>query len=173
MVRLFTKTMYVCLFLISFSLVGCNPTSTKNQLPASKPKDFNFVFKFGVDAKDQLDTVKGEYTKDMVTEPSITTNLILTDEEMNSIYLGMKKINILNYPENFTPKNNESPKPFETYSLKIIINGKEKNIYWKQGVSETKEALQLNELINKIKKIIFNKEEYKKLPPAKGAYCVL
>ncbi|MBC2579142.1 hypothetical protein [Clostridium sp. DJ247] len=68
----FKKIVYLCLFLIIFSLASCNSTSTKNQLPASKPKDFNFVFNYGVNAKNQLDTTKGQYTKDMVVEPSIT-----------------------------------------------------------------------------------------------------
>ncbi|MBZ9689010.1 hypothetical protein G9F72_022190 [Clostridium estertheticum] len=83
----------------------------------------------------------------------------------------MKKINILNYPENFNPKSNIMQTPFQTYSIKIVIDGKEKNIYWKdENVSKTKEAMQLRELFKKIEEIIINKEEYKKLPPANGGY---
>ena len=35
-----------------------------------KPKDFNFVFNYGVNSKNGLNTIKGEYTKDMVIDPS-------------------------------------------------------------------------------------------------------
>lgn len=171
MVTLAKKTIPIYLLIIIFLLVGCNSSNSKSQMPDAKSKDFNFVFNYGVNAKNQLDTIKGQYTKDMVIEPSVTTNLILSHEEMNSIYLEMKKINILNYPDKFTPKRNMSSTPFETYSMKIIINGKEKNIYWEdENVSETKEAIQLRELFKKIQKIIISKEEYKKLPPAKGGY---
>lgn len=158
-------------FLISFTLVGCNSVATKNKLPVVKPKDFNFVFNYGVNSKNQLNTVKRQYTKDMVMDPSVTTNLILSDEEMNSIYIEMVKINILNYPENFNTKSNSKRMPFETYSLKVIIDGKGKNIAWKdEDVSKSEEAVKLRGLFEKIKAIIIQKEEYKKLPPANGGY---
>lgn len=67
---------------LTFLLVNCNSTSTKNQ----------------------LDTAKGQFTKDMVSEPSITTSLKLSDDEMNTIYSEMKRINILDYPDSFNPK---------------------------------------------------------------------
>lgn len=70
----------MCLLLTVFSLVGCNTTSTENQLSTSKPENFNFVFNYGVNSKNQLDTIKGQYTKDMTTEASITTDLKLSNE---------------------------------------------------------------------------------------------
>lgn len=140
--------------MIAFTFVGCNSTSTKNQLPESKLKDFNFVFNYGVNAKNQLDTAKGQFIKDMVSEPSITTNLKLSDEEMNTIYSEMRKINILDYPDKFNPKSNTSQTPFDTYSIKIIIDGKEKSINWKdENVSESKEAVQLRKLFKNIQKM--------------------
>jgi hypothetical protein len=156
--------------LIVLSFIGCNSTNIKNQLPESKPKDFNFVLNFGINAQNQLDTAKGQFTKDMITEPSITTSLNLTDEELNTIYLEMRKINILSYPENYDLDSAVSQKPFEEYSIKIIFNGKEKRINWKQTVNKTKEAIQLRELVSEIRKIIVNKEEFKKLPEPKVGY---
>lgn len=171
MVNLFKKIMFVGTLLIIFSLIGCSSTRSGNQMPDSKPKDFNFVFDYGVNAKNQLDTINGQYTKDMVMDSSITTNLVLSDEEMNSIYLELKKINILKYSDNYKPKSNVRQTPFQTYSIKIILNGKEKNVHWKdENVSKSKEAVNLRETFNKIEEIIINKEEYKKLPPAKGGY---
>lgn len=170
-VRLFKIVIYLCLFLIAYSLIGCNSISIKNQLPASKPKNFNFVFSYGVKAKNQVDTINGQYTKDMVIEPSITTDLQLSDAEMNDIYLEMKKINILSYPENFKEKSVGQLEPFPTYSIKIIADGKEKNILWEaKNISITKDEVQLRELFDKIENIIINKEEYKKLPEPKSYY---
>ena len=169
--RLFRKAMCLCLFLIAFSFVGCNSTNTKNQLPESKPKDFNFVFNYAVNAKNQLDTAKEQFTKDMVLEPSITTNLKLTDDEMNTIYSEMKKANILYYPDNFNPKSNTIQTPSSTYSIKIIVDGKEKSIFWKdENISQSKEATQLRNLFKKIQEIIVDKEEFKKLPDSKSHY---
>jgi hypothetical protein len=162
----------ICLFLILFSVVGCTLTNNENQLPNSKPADFNFIFNYGINAKNQLNTIEGTYTKDMVLEESITTDLKLSDEEMDIIYLAMKDINILNYPENFTPKSNTMLTPYQTYSMKIYFSGKEKSIYWKdENVSKTKEATQLRELFIKIEEFIYNKEEYKKLPQPKSGYA--
>jgi hypothetical protein len=169
--KLFIKVIWLCVLLIATLLAGCNLTSTKNKLPSTKPKDFNFVFSYGVGSKNQLDTIKGQYTKDMVTEPSVSTNLKLSDEDMDTIYSEIRKINILDYPDSFKPKNNVKQNPYYTYNFKIIANGIEKNISWvDENVSESKEAVQLRELFKKIQEITENKEEYKKLPEAKGGY---
>ncbi len=162
----------ICFFLIIFSVTGCASTSNENKLPNSKPADFNFILNYGINAKNQLNTIEGTYTKDMVLEASITTDLILSDEEMDIIYLTMKDINILNYPESFTPKSNTMATPFQTYSIKIYYDGKEKSIYWKdENISKAKEATQLRALFERIKEFIYNKEEYKKLPQPKSGYC--
>lgn len=107
----------------------------------------------------------------MVIDPSITTNLILSNEELNTIYLEMININILDYPENFNPKSNTFRTPFLTYSIKIVIAGKEKVIDWKdENVSKSKDATALRALFKKIQEMIIQKEEYKKLPQANGGY---
>jgi hypothetical protein len=169
--KLFKNVICLCILLITTLLAGCTLTSTKNKLPSTKPKDFNFVFSYGVGAKNQLDTIKGQYTKDMVTEPSVSTNLKLSDENLDTIYSEIRKINILDYPDSFKPKNNAVQTPFYTYNFKIIADGIEKNISWEdENVSQSKEAIQLRELFKKIQEIIESKEEYKKLPEAKGGY---
>jgi len=171
-VNRFKKIMSLLLILIIFSLNGCNKATKIEDLPDTKPKDFNFVFNYGINSKNQLDSTKGQYTKDMVSDPSVTTYLILSDEELNFIYSEMKKIKILNYSENFKPEHEIIQTPFITYSMKIIFDGKEKCIYWEdENISETKEAIQLRELFKNIQEIIINKDEYKKLPEATGGYC--
>jgi hypothetical protein len=169
--KLLKKINGIFLFIIILFLVGCNSISTDYQLPETKPKKFDFVFNYGVKGKNQINTAKGQYTLDMVSEPPITTKLKLSDEEMKSIYSYMRQINILEYPENFRPENNVFVTSFQTYSLKIIIGGKEKNVYWEdKNSAETNDAIQLRNLFDKIQKIIENKEEFKMLPKPKGAY---
>ncbi len=43
--------------------------------------DFNIIFRYGVGAKNELDTFNGTYTWDMVVDPSITVNLSLSNKE--------------------------------------------------------------------------------------------
>lgn len=167
--KLIKKTALLCMALFVFMLIACNADNSR--LPEKMPSDFNFVLNYGVNAKNQLDTLKGTYTKDMVTETSVTTALKFSDEKMNEIYSSMRKINILNYPDNFSPKSNMRQTPFKTYSIKIIVNGKEKNIYWEdENASNSKDAVQLRDLLNAIHKIVSGKEEYKKLPKPKAGY---
>jgi hypothetical protein len=131
----------------------------------------SILLNYGIGSKNQLDTIKGQYTKDMVTEPSVSTNLKLSDEDMNTIYSEIRNINILDYPDNFKPKSNVTQIPFCTYNFKVIVNGIEKNLSWAdESVSQPKQAVQFRELFKKIQERIESKEEYKKLPEAKGGY---
>jgi hypothetical protein len=173
---------FCLLIAVSILISGCagtaitsepyDPANVGSQLPETKPSDFNFVYSFGVGpVKNVLDTANGKFTKDMIMDPSITTDLFLSAADMSDIYSNMKSINILNYPDIFNPESNMSQTPFETYSLKIIFNGKEKDIYWEdEHDSQTGEAIKLRELFNKISKIIYAKDEYKRLPQARGGY---
>lgn len=152
--------------------VGCTSSSTENKLPKSKPDDFNFILNYGITAKNQLNTVDGTYTKDMIGEGTLTTNLKLSEEEMNDIYKTMRNIDILSYPGIFTPESNTGQTPFPTYWIRIFYEGKEKRIYWEdEKDSKTKEAVKLRELYKKIHEIVVEKEEYKKLPKPKGGYA--
>jgi hypothetical protein len=159
------------LLLILLLIIGFTSVINKNNMPTSKPKDFNFVFDYGVDAKNKLDTVNGKYTKDMISDPAVTINLKLTDKEMDDVYSKMRKINILSYSDNFHPWGFVHHTPFYTYRIKIIIDGKEKIISWDdESSSRTKHAKQLRDLFNQIEEIVTNKNEFKELPPAQGGY---
>ena len=167
----FNKVLCLCLLLITTLLSGCGSLNAKNKLPPSKPVNFNFIFSYGVGAKNQLDTFKGQFTKDMVMDPSITTDLKLSDEDMDTIYSELRKINILAYEENFQPKGYTESTPYVTYSFSMTADGIEKKITWfDENDSNTKEAVQLRELFYKIKDMIESTEEYKKLPTAKPGY---
>lgn len=165
------RNILLCVLLLIFMFVGCSFKQNENKLPTSKPNDFNFVFNYGIGAKNQINTLEGTYTKDMVVESSITTNLNLSDEEMNTIFSEMKRINILNYPDNFNPKSDMKTTPYNTFTIKIYFDKKEKSINWNdENASDSKEAEYLRAVFKKIISITENKEEYKKLPKAKGGY---
>lgn len=63
--------------------------------------DMNFIFKYGIGAKNILDTFQNKFTKDLIQAPSVTTALYLTDEDMERIYQKMVEINFFSYPDEF------------------------------------------------------------------------
>ena len=70
--------------------------------PPPSPSNFNLIFKYGVGAKNELNTFEGTYTKDMVMDPSITVNLSLSKEELDRIYKKIVEINFFGYPDQFS-----------------------------------------------------------------------
>ena len=153
-----------CLLLV---LIGCNPT------PSS---DFNLVFKYGVGAKNILDTFDGTFTRDMVSEPSITVELSLSEKELGDIYHKMAEINFVDYPDNFSvaPSSSEVygiQTPYHSYYFKIQYNSKIKELWWEDRiVYEDRQADKLRELIRLIWDIVESKEEYKQLPEPTSGY---
>ena len=100
--------------------------------------DFNFILKYGVGAKNMINTFNGTYRKDLITTSTEETELHLTDEDMQEIYKKMKAINILNYPSDYNPPYSDNPKPGverhvepnQTYILELAIDGVTKRITW-------------------------------------------
>lgn len=61
----------------TFMDTGVTTTSTTLALPEAVPGDFGFVARWGVGAKNAIDTHAGTVTKDRISEPSVTAELEL------------------------------------------------------------------------------------------------
>lgn len=159
------------LFLVAILLgtIGCDKQT-------SGKAGFNLVFKYGVTAKNELDTFKETYTKDMVADPSITIKLPLSEEEMNRIYQKMVEIDFFSYPETFrvtvpAGELTSMVTPFSSYYFTVENNSQIKKLSWADDVTNPDEkASKLRELIKLIKSIIESREEYKRLPEPKSGY---
>ncbi len=144
--------------------------------PPPTESNFNLIFKYGVGAKNILDTFEGTYTKDMVMDPSITANLSLSEEELDRIYQKMVKIDFWSYPDKFsiTPSPGESygiVTPYYSYYFKVEYDSKIKELRWEDEITnEDDKADKLRELIKLIRDIIESKEEYQKLPAPTSGY---
>jgi hypothetical protein len=135
--------------------------------PETPSADFNFVFRYGVGAKNELNTFSGTYTKDMVMDPSITTSLVLSESERATIYQKINEIGLLK--NDIVPnKGNIYVTPCSNYSLKVRADNVEKEISWDDCRGEINEKLQ--ELTDHIISVIQSNEAYKNLPAAKGGY---
>jgi hypothetical protein len=151
------------------------PVTTGAVVPAT-PADFNFIFKFGVGAKNELDTFKGIFIKDMILDPPITTNLKVTQQEMDTIYQKMVEMDFVNYPDVFkviVPPGSITGMvtPNDTYYFRVSYRSRIKEIFWNDVITnENAEATNLRSLCRLIQDIIRSKAEYKNLPPARGGY---
>ena len=145
-------------------------------IPLTNPSNFNLIFKYGVGAKNELNTFEGTYTKDMIMDPSITVKLPLSQEELDRIYQKMVEIDFFSYPDKFfvsVPPGEVvgMVTPHLSYYFKVEYDSKTKELWWEDEIiKEDEKAEKLRELIKFIRDIIESKEEYKKLPPMRWGY---
>ena len=155
---------------LSFAVTtGCNGQETEES-------DFNLEFKYGVMARNILDTFEGTYTKDMVTDPSITVELTITEEEKDLIYQKMVEVDFFSYPDEFSVdippgENIGIVTPYSSYYFKVEYDSQIKELRWEDEITNPDEkADRLRELILLIRNIIESKEEYKTLPEPTSGY---
>jgi hypothetical protein len=154
---------------ILLSTFGCNTCPQQES-------DFNFIFKYGVMARNELDTFQGSYAKDMVLGLPARTQLYLSEEEMDRIYQKMVAIDFFNYPDEFSVSTVPGEPigmvtPHASYYFKVEYNSQIKELSWDDDITNPDEkADKLRELISLIRDIIESREEYQKLPEPRSGY---
>jgi len=158
-------------------------TTNKSSVPGS---DYVLLFRYGAGwttngetisgRYNQLDTLHGTYTKDMIATPSTTVSLILPASDMAAIYAKMQEIDFFAYPSDFSVKpppgsNTTMVTPSQLYYLEVNEGSMAKTLLWNDNIlNPDTQATKLRDLIQLIKSIIESKAEYKALPPASGGY---
>ena len=138
--------------------------------------NFNLIFKYGVFAKNELNTFKGTYTRDVVMDPPITVGLSLSIDELNRICQKMIEINFFDYPDDFSDRTPTGEvigmtTPGSSFYFKAEYNSKVKELQWVDNIyNKDEKAEKLRGLIVLIISTIEYREEYKKLPPPRGGY---
>lgn len=155
---------------------------SQNLMASSQPSvtpttsNFNLIFKYGVGARNELDTFEGTYTKDMVSDPPVKIKMSLSREETDRIYQKMLEIDFFDYPDKFsvtlsTGEPIGTVTPCSKYYFKVANNSKIKELSWDDCITNKNErADKLRELIKYIENIIKSRTEYKKLPIPRGGY---
>lgn len=160
-------TSIVVIVLATAGFVVFKQSSTPPQNPpAGKPTNFNLIFKYGVGAKNELNTFNQTYTHDMVIDPLITVKMKLSDNELNGIYQKLNDLNLFN--ESTEPEGNMMVTPCPSYYLKVQINSEQKELSWDNCRGKISDKFQ--QFSDYIIQIIGLKEEFKKLPPPRGGY---
>ena len=151
------------------------PTGLTTTPAHETPGDFGFVLRYGYGGfgrKNVLDTFAGTFTKDMIVDPPVTTELRLAPEDLADIYRRMVEIDIWDYPAVFRPPGNGGVEPYPSYYLKLKAGGRELTIDWEdRQLSPAAEATALRSLLGYIQRLVESREEYKKLPQPRGAYA--
>ncbi len=148
-----------------------------NKIEKKLSNRFNFILGFGIYSRNILNTFDRTFTKDLVNG-LYSINFTLTDEEMKLIEKKFRYIDILSYPDDFAPItintfNNTTTyiTPHNTYYLRVELDGKLKEIIWEDSnLSKEESAIVLRNLIKEIEQLIYQQDDYKKMPEPKDGY---
>ena len=135
-----------------------------------KSTDFNILFRYGVTARNELNTFNNTYTKDMIMDPPITIWLYLSDEELNQIKQMTMEIDFFDYPTTL-PLSPAVCYPSVDYYLKVQNGSTIKEVTWSSNSEVNSLKQNLTQLANLITGIVEQRPEYRELPPPNGVYC--
>jgi hypothetical protein len=138
----------------------------------------NFGFRFESGHGELVDTFRGLVTKDRVTDPDTTINLVLTSAELDSIYDKMLEIRLFDLPEPHPPYSAGGvlSEPSTHVQLQVRSGELTKALEWDSGrvvgphweISD--DWKRLGELRDLIRRIVGRRPEYRALPPSRGLY---
>jgi hypothetical protein len=158
------------------TIIGCG-TSSDSYL--NTHQDFHFILRYGVEAKNEINTINQTYTKDMIVDSALTIRMTLSSIELDSIWKELTRIDIFSYPDIYQPLRFENDPgnvgedylPYKSFYLYITAGDHKKEIHWGDANRSTMlKAIALRNAFEMIILMIESKDEVKKLPAPKGAY---
>jgi hypothetical protein len=147
----------------------------KPAIPAPSAETIEIICHYGIGGKNQLDTVKGTFTYDMVIDPPIVIQLALSEMERKEILNAALTAGFFSMP-NILPLPEKQGTDFcmgpcRTYYLSI------KTPQYLNEVSldncrcaQQEEEKKLSNLVKLITSIIASKSEFKALPKPRAGY---
>ncbi len=147
--------------------IPANHTAPQTNTPPANAASMKLIFKYGVGAKNALDTFAGTYTKDMVIDPSITVPFHLTEDERARIFSKINELKVFDQkqPAPLMAMMN----PCSGYYLKVHTDSYDKDLSWSNCSGKTI-APAWNTFSEFMISLIESKDEYKKLPKTKSEY---
>ncbi|WP_060819502.1 hypothetical protein [Paenibacillus riograndensis] len=140
-------------------------------MPEQMPEDFAFSVRYGITAKNEINTFEGTVTKDLISNGSAAAKVRLTDAETSEIYQQMLEMNVLGGMELEIADKSCRQIPYDEEYWIIQVKGGQKALHWSEEYCQTTpDAKKLKELRNTIVKLVQSKPEYQALPEAVGGY---
>ena len=161
---------------ILFSLLACVLSLSCSDLGMSpEDREFNVMMQYGITAKNEINTFRDTYTKDLILNGTITVHFVLPQSDLDRISNKAIEIDFFNYPDVFFLQSTDTIwsgiYPFETFRVRIKSHSTIKTVYWEQRYFATDpRADKLKELINLVREIVESKPEYQRLPAPSGGY---
>ncbi|WP_405176025.1 DUF4362 domain-containing protein [Paenibacillus sp. FSL H8-0261] len=158
--------------LLSYTLTGCEGEQAKIELlqipfDVTKQDKFEFVLKYGVNQKNEINTIEKKLVKDLQNGEVVeVSDFELSEQERGQIFKEMVLANYLGEKELSTECNR---KPAVSYDLSVQINSGERHYQWTE-CQNTEDDGQMTELAQAIIKIVQAGSIYKQLPEVKGHY---
>ena len=143
---------------------------------APEDRAFNIQFKYGVGGQNELNTFRNTFTKDLVLDGTVTTSMILTPGELDSVQVRLSEISFYSFPDTLIVHSSRPGyliSPAQMFFLKVKNGIVAKSVFWYDSMpvfSDDLRASQLREVIQFIRTIVEAKGEYRQLPPARGGY---
>ncbi len=166
--RILVASIVVYAAIVAF--VTLNQTKITFRSPSTmKPPTVNFVFRYGVGAINELNTINQTYTKDMVKDPPVTVGMVLTDAEKIAVWNRLYLLKLAQEAEK--PKGqtvNADRSPCSNYYLHMWIDSTQKEFAWDNCQGQIDADSQ--EFTDFIIQLIESKEEYRSLPAPRGGY---
>ncbi len=137
---------------------------------AASVKTFDFVFRYGVGAKNELNTYSGTFTLDMVSDPSITADLKLTVEDKWQILQKINETDFFNLPSSYPKEPNMWMSTQVDYYIKAQYGSRVNEITWNNNSHIDGNVEKLQQLADLMIGTIQGKAEYKALPTPRSGY---
>lgn len=163
------------LLFVVIGVVAYTQERQKTQSPNTEQSisiSFNLIFKYGVGARNVLNTFNETFTKDMIVDDPITIPLELTNVELEGIHQKINELDLFKEQEQYQGETFTLTTPCSSYDLYVESGGVQKRLIWdcEKPVSNSSENPELDIFTEYIRSIVESKEAYKKLPEPQGGY---
>ena len=156
---------------LSALTISCTDQGTS---PADR--HFNIRFKYGVTARNELNTFENKFTKDLILDGTVTIPFVLSDNDLAAIEGKLTEIDFFTYPDTFIVQTTDTVgyiSHHSTFIFKVKSESIIKTLVWADAIVAPlgdERPSKLREAIAFIRSIIESKPEYQRLPAARGGY---
>ncbi|QKS69877.1 hypothetical protein FLK61_24125 [Paenalkalicoccus suaedae] len=148
-------------------LTACGST-TEDALPEDMPDDFAFALSYGLGGVSEINTYDDTYTKDLIVDGTTTTDFVLSDEELRTIYQAVLENDVLALPDEGDGLS--CMEPHHKYNLQMTANGEDYSLIWDSSCPTTAVSNWDDTMLEIHQNMIQPRDEYQELPAATGGY---
>jgi len=149
------------------------------------PKDFSFSIDYGILGRNNINTKRHTFTKDLVTAGSKTISFVIPDDKMREVYDAFREYQISDLPANINAeaqslfRENATvtiQEPANRCSITYTCNKQTRTIVcddggpWDALSGPPNSRNSLVAFVSLITDYIYSTEAYQKMPPAVGGY---